>query len=57
MKILHCGKPMKVLTMPSGSPLAPGARVGLRCETCGEVVPNALISLMEERSGEAQVQP
>lgn len=53
MKILHCGEPMEVLAMPSESPLAPGMPVGLRCRVCGELVPNALVGLMEERTEEA----
>lgn len=50
-RILHCGQPMEVIRMPSGSPLAPGMPVGLRCLVCGELVPNALIGFMEERTG------
>lgn len=53
--ILHCKKPMEVLSMPSGSPLAPGMPVGLRCAVCGEVVPNVLIDLMVQ-TGEIQEQ-
>ncbi len=56
MKILHCGEPMEALRMPSGSPLAPGMQVGLRCPACGEVIPNVLIGLMEARADEAQEQ-
>lgn len=47
MEYTHCGKPMEVLTMPNKSPIAPGASVGLRCTVCFEVIPNALLSVLE----------